>query len=269
MHRDGHLDAARALLAEPTGNLRYAALELRFAIESIVYEKLRLYAARVPAAVLDKWQPPQAMRALVQFEPNAAREKVIRLGRQPALGAPPTEWFTLGEHRTFTIQWLNKSYNQLGSFLHEPAPSRERSTQDTGNETKMRVALESILTEVERVAGSTIDGTLASVVTFQCMVCDRPTICNEAAARETRRAVCLDPACAAEHNVAVADDGTFTFFLNATDFDCLSCKALTPVQNRHLAIGRTFKCASCGVSHTFVETHWGYALSSELTPPGA
>jgi hypothetical protein len=49
-----HLAAAETLLASGREReLIYAALEMRMTIEEIAYEKLRLYAPRLPASVLD------------------------------------------------------------------------------------------------------------------------------------------------------------------------------------------------------------------------
>jgi hypothetical protein len=72
MDKRAHVARATELLDKADDALLpYAALELRMAMEAIAYGKLRAFATRIPTSVLDKWQPPQAMRALLEFEPHA------------------------------------------------------------------------------------------------------------------------------------------------------------------------------------------------------
>jgi hypothetical protein len=270
MSKHEHIKLARALLAsDDAAKLRYAALELRMAIEAIVYEKLRLYAPRLPTAVLDKWQPPQAMKALTQLEPRASRPFHLRIAQQPGPGVPGTDWKYLGEHRTFEPGWLTTNYHKLGSFLHRPSVKQAQSRNTEANAENLRSALQVVLSEVERVSKSQIDGTLATVIEFQCAACDRRVFCNEDGVRESRRATCLEASCAAEHYAAFADDGKVTFYLDATEFACLKCKHETPVENRKLAIGFEFVCEACKAVHVFAEIHWGYALKADISPQGA
>jgi hypothetical protein len=263
-----HVRRARNLLdAEDAASLRYAALELRMAIEAIVYEKLRLYAPRLPAAVLDKWQPPQAMKALTQLEPHAGRPFQLRIAEQPAPGVPGTDFKYLGEHRIFEPGWLRTNYNKLGSFLHRPSARQSRSDAATDIEA-LRSTLRSVLSEVERVSKSQVDGTLAKVIEFQCAACDQPVFCNEDGARQSGRATCLDASCAAEHHALFRDDGGVVFYLDATEFACLKCKHETPVENRKLAIGYEFSCEACKAAHVFLEIHWGYTLKADISAQG-
>ena len=66
--------------------LRYACLELRFCLEDIAYRKLSTYAKRLPDEVLKTWQPPQAFRALLEFEPYADQTTTIRICEETSRG---------------------------------------------------------------------------------------------------------------------------------------------------------------------------------------
>src|ERR1043166_3262420 len=273
MHKRQHVERARTLLATgDNADLPYAALELRMAMEAITYDKLRAHAARLPAEVLDRWQPPQAMKALLQFEPSAGRNFVVRVAPQPTVGVPGTQAFTLGEHRSFDLGWLRPSYNKLGSYLHVPSPKQSASRTTDAATASRREALQTILVEVERVAGARLEGGMASVIQFDCDKCERLVLCNEEAVRETKRAVCLEPSCSAEHFAEFASDGCVTFYLDAMQFDCLKCKAAIPVETRRLAIGWTFRCDACSAPHVLRNTHWEYAIhepSQQSARPGA
>jgi len=208
------------------------------------------------------------MKALVQLEPRASREFRLRIAEEPAPGVPGTDWHYLGEHRTFQPGWLRANYNKLGSFLHAASPKQSAATV-TGDPDKLRSTMLSMLQEIERVTASQIDGTLAAVIEFQCAACDRTVFCNEEGARETGRATCLDASCAAEHHAKFTDDGSVTFYLDATEFECLGCKHPTQIENRKLSVGYEFKCEACKARNVFVQIQWGYALKDEIAAQGA
>src|SRR5262245_42333641 len=106
MHKRAHVSAARRLLdSGDAGLLPYAALELRMAMEAITYDKLRAHAHRLPSDVLDKWQPPQAMKALLEFAPHAADERVVAFGLQPGPGVPAEQRRPIAEKRSFDLEW--------------------------------------------------------------------------------------------------------------------------------------------------------------------
>ncbi|MDO8502146.1 MAG: hypothetical protein Q7S20_09915 [Gemmatimonadaceae bacterium] len=240
------------------------------AMEVIAYEKLRLYAPRLPAAVLDKWQPPQAMRALLEFEPLATQNKRMRMARTTEDGTPLGPWIDLGEHRSFNVSWLRKAYNKLGSFLHVPSPRKAaQGIATAAAASSMRDDLLEILKEVEHVAASRSDLSLARTIEFNCAACESLIICNEDGARTTQRAICLDPLCAAEHYVEFSADGGVMLHLIATEFDCMACKAPVPVEDRKLAIGYEFACPECREVHVISTAHWGYSLKTNVAVKGA
>lgn len=265
MHKRQHASRAAELLSdEEEANLKYAALELRMAIEEIVYEKLKLYAPRLPAEVVDKWQPPQAVRALLEFEPRATSDKIVRFSREATADSPAGEWKTLGSHRSFKLPWLRRAYHLLGSLLHAPAPKSAAKFKSPARHPSIRQELRDILAEVEAVAASQMDSSLARVVTFECAACDAPVICNEDGARRSGRAVCLDPSCGAHHAAEFRLDGSVVFHLIATEFDCMKCDGKIPVENRKLSLNFRFRCQRCGSWHSVVEAQWGYALEADL-----
>jgi hypothetical protein len=157
-----HVAAARDLLATgPDTHLRYAALELRLAIEAIAYDKLRLYAPRLPKTILDKqWQPPQVFRALEDYEPRSTHSYHLRISREVEYGVPGPDWHDIGEHRVFKLPWLRKTYNKLGGLIHQRAPNYDANAELSSitDPTRLRAELTTIHSEVERVASSQVDG---------------------------------------------------------------------------------------------------------------
>jgi hypothetical protein len=263
-------NAKRLLQQNDEDYFRYAALELRLAIEAIAYEKLRLYAPRLPGSVLDKWQPPQAFRALEEYEPRSIHSFRLRIAKEIEPGVPGPEWHELGEHRSFDLRWLRKTYNKLGGLIHKKAPSYSGNSELSSirDPKVLRAELEAILTEVDRVASSTIDGTLAEVFEFQCTVCDAPIIRSADGARQTQRCDCIQADCGAQHHVHFDEGGDAYLLLIATSFECLKCNETVPIENRKLDVGYEFSCSRCHSAHRIVTKQWGYATIESLDTDG-
>lgn len=71
--------AKELLIQESEESLRYACLELRYCIESIAYEYLKLNEKRVPEDVLGTWQPKKVMEILLQYDPDIDQDYTLKL----------------------------------------------------------------------------------------------------------------------------------------------------------------------------------------------
>lgn len=258
-HKRACLARARELL-DDSGSyaLRYVALELRSCIEAITYDKLGVYEKRLPKEVIETWQPPQAMRALLEIEPDADKDFVLVVSPESEPGVPTGEWRGIGTHRTFQPGWLGKAYNKLGSYLHVPTLRQGRRRSSYANLAKLRSDLKAIADELEPIAASSLDASIAEVVEFECTVCSRPSVCNVKKARDRQKALCLNPHCRAEYHVDCDAENSFSFTLIATRFECLACGDQTTCENRKLDIGFRFDCAKCGQAHELQTRQWGY-----------
>lgn len=241
------------------GVLIYAALELRMTIEAIAYDKLRIYAPRLPAAVLDRWQPPQAIKALLEFEPHAESHFRVRICAETEFGVPSGDWLDMGEHRSLKLRWVRKAYHKLGSYLHAPSPSAAALAPGNQDMVTLRSALDAIVVVLRPVVDSTIESSVANTIQFDCTVCGAPILRNAESATETHKAVCLQPTCAAEHSVSFASDGSFVARLEATEFECLKCDHPNTLEDRKLDVGYRFTCRECGVIHAIASRQWAYA----------
>lgn len=54
-------------------NFNYAVLELRFAIEAIVYKQIKSYGNNIPNQILETFQPNKSFKLLTSFDENASR----------------------------------------------------------------------------------------------------------------------------------------------------------------------------------------------------
>ena len=214
MDKETHLSRALDLLRNgPDDSLPYAALELRFTIEALAYAKLRLYAPRLPEAVLERWQPPQALKALLEFEPLATENHVLRFCEETSPGVASGNWVELGQHRSIKFEWARQSYNKLGSYLHLRSPKSQNRVAQNGEAqaAATREGLLKIARELEPLVSSRLDSSLAAITNLECKACGQLIVRNTQSLRETRKAICQNPNCGAEHHCTEDDDtGGFT-----------------------------------------------------------
>lgn len=249
---------AQSLLAQSTPeSLRYAALELRLCIEALTYEKLRAFSNMVPEEVLKTWQPPQAVKALLEFEPSADRTFVLYAGREEEYGKPAKEMKYVGKHSSLRLGWLRKHYNKLGNLLHASAAG---DTQSQDVET-LKAYLAEVISDLKEPLESTITrGTFRDVYNFTCSECGKPVVCNAKTVREKNKAVCLNPQCKAEYFANVNETGQAAFRLMVTTFECAAegCDGVAQIENRKLDVGVEFACPKCGLKHVIAHRQWGY-----------
>ncbi len=239
-------------------NLRYAALELRFCMEAITYEKLKHSACRIPPAVLKKWQPPQAVKALLEHEPNADKSFTLLVGKEEAYGVPSKNMKVIGVHNTFNLKWLRKHYNKIGGLLHyqhEPEHNYKNSN------TELKNYLNIIVSDIENVINSPIRSAWFGITyEFNCKNCSELVVYGKHTIEKSGHIICQNQNCNAEYYASLINgDKNAIFELKITQFKCIGCNDLISVENRFLKIGYTFECENCKRVHKIEERHWAYS----------
>ena len=240
--------------------LIYAALELRLCIEEIVYAKLKTYAKRLPESIMRRWQPPQALKALLDIEPGADQNFTLRIAREVEPGVPGTDWQHMGDHRTVSLEWLKKNYNKLGSYLHATMPFVPPKYPYQVELERRRESLMSIAEDLKPAVASSMDAALAMVVTFDCGACECTVACNEEGVEKTRKAVCLNPDCGVEHQVLRDDDGEWLFRVPTVQVKCHLCSTYFWVQEHRLKLGVQVSCSNCDANF---RVQWAFGLERQ------
>jgi hypothetical protein len=222
-------------------SLVYAALELRQLIEYLVYRKLVAYSKYIPESVSAVWQPPQAMKALLRLEPDADKDVAIKISFD---ATPDTvdeaTWIDLGHHIALDSNWLAKTYNRLGSYVHYA-----HGRPDGHDFEAMRVAVVEVLTELRRVSEANILAcSPGERVSFACQECGQGVFVNADILKEDCRTICFNSECGARY-VAANVDGKWGFEKETVDAPCPGCGATMYLPVHRLAVGAVFICREC------------------------
>lgn len=236
-------------------SLRYAALELRMAMEFLTYEKLDARGNHIPDYVVDAWQPPQAVKALLEFEPHGDKGFKIFAGIEEDYGKPAKEMKFVGEHKPLALKWLRKHYNKVGKYLHG-----HRTADGLMSDAALQQYLREVASAVEKAnSGNIRGGAFIQPFEITCEKCGEPFVVAKHSLENTNKFYCFNPNCRAEYHGELTGENSAKFSLMVTEFDCGSCSAKIPVQNRHLKLGYKFKCGECKTEHQLVSNTWGYA----------
>lgn len=240
---DDFLARAKTFIeAGDENSLRHACLEMRLALERIVYQKLGQIGPKLPPAIFRKWQPDKALKMLRSFEPKADLEMSI------AFAGPDGVPFPIGDYKMFSVDWLNKHYQKLSSFLHAPALADTRNLKFT------TTAVQEILDEIERVASATVVISINKIDTFACDACGKEMYASQSQVEAGAKVEC--PTCGNKHLVRCENEETYIVEpSNLCIAPCMKCKS--PMAIEHLEVNERKACWNCGQLHHF---DWGYTL---------
>lgn len=236
--------------------LRYICLELRFCIEDIVYDKLKIYVKRLPQSVIETWQPPQAMKALLRLEPDANQTFSLAISAKPE--PHNGEFIHVGTQQELPTQFINKTYNKLGNYLHVPTLKAQASLKSNINKQRLREDIKEIMDKLQPMVKSTFNASFAEVVTFPCDECQSLIPCNEKGLKKTGKAECLNPNCGAQFLALENSLNTWSFKFQYQIFACLKCNKENKIGKHKLKMGTSFDCDGCKTKHEIVEPLWQY-----------
>ena len=246
-------NAAKDLLSRNDDSLfRYIALELRRCLEAVVYEKLLIYRDWIPVDAARAWQPPQAFKALLRIETDAAQSATIGVALETKLGVPNlSSYRQLGVDHRPDPAWLTKTWNKLGSLVHANWPFARNNDQD--NREKNRAFFEKTMPELEPYVQRSLSVTFSTVVRFECQVCGATVAASERGLESTGEATCLK--CDSQFR-AVKSGDDFTFFVNGHPYPCDECSSDIIPLPRELRIGYQFSCRNCGCKFEVAGNVW-------------
>lgn len=241
-----HLKSAKQQL--DTGSdecLRYAALDLRHAIEALTYDRASVYKKEMPPEGYETWQPKKLMAILLEIDPTADKDSTISIGIEETYGIPAPLMQTLGTDTVFNMGLLKKHYDALGNYLHVPT-LKQLYTAPPSME-KLRQRCVEISAYIEKVLASRVwNSTIGNFATFECRLCGTPIRKRLPYGTSEVTAECFE--CRASYKVKDMGDGKIGAEPEVTTVLCTNenCGHGVELFRRELILGSAWICPKCG-----------------------
>lgn len=115
------LKQAKEKLKSPDEDIiTYASLDLRMALECLVYEKAMMYEGEISSDQMRTWQPASLMKYILEIDPNADKSSTLSFKLDSELKDQSEPYKFLGTESVISIKDIKSYYNKLGSYLHVP-----------------------------------------------------------------------------------------------------------------------------------------------------
>lgn len=252
--------AKNELASGDDDRVKYAALELRLALESLAYDKMQTYKDEIPPELYETWQPRKVLSYLAEIDPHAQMEMSISAGIEDAHGQPPPEMKHIGVEKPLTVKNLKDHYDAIGNKLHSPTLKQLREGNISGP-ASLRERCENVVTILDRVLSSIVYNVNLGV--FSSMECQR---CNATIRRrmspesdEPVIAKCYN--CGADYTITDKDDGQVLWSANTREINCPAndCDEKIALWPDEIKPGFSWTCKGCDEK---------YAIGMTITKAG-
>lgn len=246
--RDALARARIELISCDPERVKYAALELRMAIEAVTYDRANSYRDELPETNEDVWQPRKLMTALLNIEPHADHDIAMAFGLEDEPGVPSSEMTMLGQEKVFNLRAIKSHYDALGSYLHSPTVKQLENKGDH-EWSKLKSRCEKIIALLDDVLTSpifNINFAVFSEIRCNAPDCRKPIKTRALAAGDSKVVEC--PSCSAIYEVSFESQGVCRWRPLAEQIHCpnVKCDREYSVNRGSLKPGSVLDCDGCG-----------------------
>jgi hypothetical protein len=230
--------------------LRYAALELRGAMEALTYDRALAFKNLIPPEEYKAWQPRKLMAVLLDIDPSIGTTSTVAVGVEEEYGKPAAQqnMKVLGTDVVFTLADLKAHYDAVGSYLHTPSLELVLSGK-VPDLAKLWERCETIVGLIDKVLKSPVwNLTLGVTATLNhCMneKCGKPIHKRIPSGEEKSEVTCFE--CKAEYTIKLKGDviswNPKTINVGCSNPECSEKMALWP---HEIKPGTHWRCRSCG-----------------------
>lgn len=242
---------ARAALANNNDeSLKYAALELRMAMESLTYDRANAYKDEFPPDEYETWQPRKVMAVLLEIDTTADKDSTIAYGIEETPGKPASQMTMLGTETVLNMETLRRHYDALGSFLHVPTLKQTKSGKghDPG---KLRGRCTEIADNIDQVLASPVHNvTIGNFASMDCAECGKPIRKRMPTTAEAVEAECFS--CKASYTIKDTGGDQVHWESHIHELACgnKDCGHKIQIWRREFAAGITWTCPDCAGQNT-------------------
>lgn len=244
--------AKQELSAENDDRLRYAALELRMALECLIYEKAENYTEELSTEKLSTWQPRQLLGHILEIDPYADKTATISAGLEEEHGEPAKDMKAIGTDRVLSLKEIKKYYDRLGSYLH--ASTRDQVAEKKGaTPEKIRFRCNELIKIVDEVLSSSVFNVdIKFTSSIDCQKCGKKIIRRVPPKFEQLLASCIN--CDAAYTLFFDVENRISWIPKTREVCCgnSECKSPTNLFECELKLGTRWKCQACKGINTIV-----------------
>lgn len=225
--------------------LKYAALELRMALECLVYDTSKAYRDELCEDNFNKWQPKKLLEVMIEIDPAVDKNTEWRIGAQPSKGSPPSTMANLGVDRRLSLKEIKRFYDRFGFYLHTPT-IKQLEEEKPFNYPKLAASCKDLISILEEVLSSTIYNTrMKSTSKIKCKKCNSTIVRNLHPGKVELVANCRN--CGASYSVISASDGEILWKPRVTDFNCggKGCNNIAKLFDVEIKEGAYWDCKIC------------------------
>ncbi len=247
------LESAKQNINEGTSrSLRYAALDLRMALEALMYEKAKSYIGELPEKDINTWQPRILLKKLLEIDPSVELNTSFSGGLQASEGVPAKEMSYYGTDRVLSFKEIKTYYDRLGSYLHTPTVNQVNTGKIASNE-KIQGHCENLIKIIMEVLSSPVFNiNIKHRIDWECNNCNKTILRRIPISETSFEANC--PHCLASYKVEVEEDNSYTVKPLTQKLICSnsSCNKENSLWHSFTKLGNKWKCCDCGTVHVFL-----------------
>lgn len=238
------------LATEDPNRLKYAVLELRMALEGLVYQKATNYTEELCGKKLNTWQPAKLLEILLDIDPLADQTYTLRVKCENADSEKERGFTEIGTEKLINLKEIKSNYHKLGSFLHMPTIEQIEGNKGPTSE-KIIKGCNKTLEVLEQVFSSTVyNSNLRVRATTDCIECGEKVVRRIPPIGEKIIANCIN--CSASYDIVPLENEQVKWFPKTTKLTCAnpSCDKEVELWQNDVKVGLYWFCPSCkGKNH--------------------
>ena len=235
--------------------LKYAALELRMALEALIYERAGLYTEELSNKALSTWQPGKLLNILLEIDPYTDKSATIFIGVEEEYGKPSKNMKPLGKERVLSLDEIKKFYDRLGSYLHTKTKEQIEKKKGASPE-KIRAYCNELHEIINEVVNSPVfNFNMKTTSKRICEKCGTEIIRRIIPSKESFTANCIE--CGVSYKVTPQQNNEVLWEPIGTKVTCAnkSCDSDLFLFESEIKVGTYWVCKKCNMRN-----HIGLAL---------
>ena len=248
--KDALKRAKNELSHEDDSRTKYAALELRMALESLTYDISKSYREELSETDFNTWQPKKLLEFLIEIDPSVEKTSEWRIGKQGKKGELPSVINNFGIDRRLTLKEIKSFYDRFGNYLHTQT-IKQLEDQKQPDYSKLKKSCYELINILDEVLSSPVFNTRMKITSkISCGNCSAKIVRCIPKGQSELTARCRE--CGASYTVEAKSDGSVIWEPQLFSFSCggKECTESVELFEGVIKEGSWWVCKSCNGRNT-------------------